>query len=261
VISYVGILQYYRTFVKPIVALMGIAWYDICYIMTRKNSSEVVFLEQIDLSDEQIAETRVTYESNADKYVLNYERRPGALEEARLFTLDPFLRALEKYNLKGKILFTGCGSGRDLEEATRQGFNCVGIDTSLHMINIGKIMGIASPLMEMNMEKMDFPSNSFDGIFCETAIAHVKKKSLNSLLLSFKKVLTSGGMLLITFRKGDGRVYLTEDKAGGKRYYITVTRRRAEKYLKDLGFEIIGKSSHKVGDRPPYYNLLAINKK
>ena len=229
--------------------------------MYRKRNEDAIFLEETDLTDSQIEETRVTYERNADKYVLNYERRPGALEEARLFTLDPFLRAMEKLSLKGKILFTGCGSGRDMEEAIRQGFNCVGIDTSLHMLNIGKIMGITSPMMEMDMEKMDFPNNSFEGIFCETAIAHVKKKTYTPLFQSFKKVLVSGGILLVTFRKGDGRVYITEDKVGGKRYYVTLTRKRAEKYLTELGFEIIGKSSHKVGNRPPYYNLLAINKK
>jgi ubiquinone/menaquinone biosynthesis C-methylase UbiE len=229
--------------------------------MICKNIKEIEFLDQIELTDDQIEETRTTYENNADKYVLNYERRPGALEEARLFTLDPFLREIENRNLKGKILFTGCGSGRDMEEAGSQGFPCVGIDTSLTIINIGKIMGITSPMMEMDMEKMDFPDNSFDGVFCETAIAHVKRKSISQLLLSFKKVLSPNGILLVTFRKGDGRVYLTVDKVGGRRFYVTMTRKRAEKYLLEAGFEIIGRSSHKVGDRPPYYNLLAINKK
>ena len=218
-------------------------------------------MEDRDLTDEQIEETRITYERNADSYVLNYERRAGALDEARLFTLDPFLRSFEKRGFVGKILFVGCGSGRDMQEAIRQGFSVAGIDTSLHMINIGKIMGIQSPMMEMDMEKMDFPNNSFDGVFCETAIAHIKKKNLPSLLDSFKKILSPGGLLLITFRKGNGKVYLTEDKVGGKRYYTTMTRKRADKYLLGANFEIIGKSSHKVGTRPPYYNLLAINKK
>ena len=173
---------------------------------------EVLYTENMDLTEEQILITRQTYERNADRYVLNYERRDGALDEARLFTLDPFLREFEKQGLKGKILFTGCGSGRDMEEATRQGFTVVGIDTSLHMINIGKIMGIKSPMMEMDMEHMDFPDNSFDGIFCETAVAHVRKKNIPTLLNSFRRILVSGGLLLVTFRKGDGTVYMTEDK-------------------------------------------------
>ncbi|OGD83848.1 hypothetical protein A2572_02675 [Candidatus Collierbacteria bacterium RIFOXYD1_FULL_40_9] len=225
------------------------------------STKEVLYTEQKDLTEEQIIVTRQTYERNADRYVLNYERRDGALDEARLFTLDPFLREFEKQGLEGKILFTGCGSGRDMEEAVKQGFSVVGIDTSLHMINIGKIMGIKSPMMEMDMERMDFPENSFRGIFCETAIAHIRKKDIPSLLASFRRVLTPDGLLLVTFRKGNGFVYMTEDKVGGRRYYTSMSRKRADKYLLESGFEIIGKSSHKVGSRPPYYNLIAINKK
>lgn len=229
--------------------------------MYKKKAQEVVYTEFKDLTDDQIVVTRQTYERNADRYVLNYERRDGALDEARIFTLDPFLREFESLGMKGKILFTGCGSGRDMEEAIRQGFSVVGIDTSLHMINIGKILGIKSPMMEMDMEHMDFPENSFDGIFCETAIAHVRRKDLPSLLASFRKILVPKGLLLVTFRKGSGFVYVTEDKIGGKRYYISMNKRRADRYIIESGFEIIGRSSHKVGERPPYYNLIAINKK
>ena len=63
--------------------------------------------------------------------------------------------------------------------------------------------------MEMDMERMDFPENSFRGIFCETAIAHIRKKDIPSLLASFRRVLTPDGLLLVTFRKGNGFVYWT----------------------------------------------------
>lgn len=229
--------------------------------MAKSHKQEVFFLDQNDLTDKQVEITRQTYQEYADRYVLNYERRQGALEEARLFTIDPFLRAFEKYNLSGKILFAGCGSGRDLQEASKQGFTCVGVDTSLHMINIGKIMGIKEPLMEMNIEELDLPNHSFAGIFCETAIAHVKKKSLPSVLKNFARLLVNGGLLLVTFRKGEGRVYRTEDKVGGRRYYTTFLPKEVISILNESGFEVISKSSHKVGNRPPYYNLLTrINK-
>lgn len=224
--------------------------------MAKTSWQEVYFLDQDDLTDKQVEITRQTYREYADRYVLNYERRQGALEEARLFTLDPFLRSFEKYNLSGKVLFAGCGSGRDLQEASKQGFTCVGVDISLQMINIGKIMGIKEPLMEMDLEELDFPNNSFAGIFCETAIAHVKKKSLPKVLENFARLLTKDGLLLLTFRKGDGRVYRTEDKVGGKRYYTTFLAKEAISILNQAGFEVLSKSSHKVGSRPPYYNLL-----
>jgi len=233
---------------------------DIISFMHEKKGVLVTFLDQTELSDDQISKTRDAYEINADKYVLNYERRLGALDEARLFTLDPFLKLFQSSGQMGKILFAGCGSGRDMQEAVRKGFTCVGIDISTHMLNIGKIIGLNSPLIYMDIEKMDFPDNSFDGIFCDTAITHIKKKGIEAVISDFKRLLAPGGVLFVSFRKGDGMVYMTDDKVG-KRYYMTTTPKRADRYLTEAGFEIISKSSHKIGLRPAYYNLLAINKK
>jgi len=191
---------------------------------------------------------------------LNYERRTGALDETRLFTVDPFLKSFRDSKLKGKILFAGCGSGRDMEGVANEGFNCVGVDISSHMINIGKIMGIKQPMFVMDMENLDFPPESFDGIFCETALAHVKRSALPQTLKNFNNLLTRKGVALITFRKGDGRIYYTEDKVGGRRYYTTVTEKEAEKLIKDAGFELLSSSTHQVGTKPPYYNLITIKK-
>jgi ubiquinone/menaquinone biosynthesis C-methylase UbiE len=222
---------------------------------------EFTYLDNVELTDNQLEVTRKTYEDNADKYVLNYERRSGALEEARLFTLDPFLKAYKKSKLTEKILFAGCGSGRDLEESSNEGFSCVGIDISSHMINIGKIMGIKQPLLMMDIEKMDFSDQLFGGIFCETALAHVKKSSLPKVLKNFNRLLVKNGIALITFRCGDGRVYMTEDKVGGIRYYSTVTEREGNRYIKEAGFDIISKTLHQVGKKPPYYNLIVVKDK
>lgn len=229
--------------------------------MKIKPGQEFAFLENTDLTDRQIAKTRITYELNADKYVLNYERRWGALEEARLFTLDPFLKLFKEVKKEEKILFIGCGSGRDMEEAHNQGFSCVGIDISSHMINIGKIMGINQPMLQMDLENLNFPDESFGGIYCETALAHVKKTNLKKVLSDFNKMLTKKGVMLLSFRKGDGRVYFTDDKVDGKRYYNTVCEEVGDSYIKAAGFGIISKSTHQVGTKPPYYNLLTVKNK
>lgn len=224
-------------------------------------TNEFKYLDNTELTDEQLDVTRKTYEDNADKYVLNYERRSGALAEARLFTLDPFLKEYRRSNLNEKVLFAGCGSGRDLEETTNQGFSCVGIDISSHMINIGKIMGITQPLLVMDIEKLDFSDQLFGGIFCETALAHVKKTQLPKVLATFNRLLVKNGVALITFRCGDGHVYLTEDKVGGKRYYTTVTESEGIEYINTAGFDIINKTLHQVGKKPPYYNLIVVKNK
>ena len=224
---------------------------------TKKN--EVKFLESEELTDEQLNMTRLAYENNADSYVLNYERRAGALDEARIFTLDPFLKLLKEKMVSGKILFAGCGSGRDLQEVIKQGYSCVGIDISESMLNIGKILAIPAPLLRMDIERMEFPANSFSGVFCDTAITHIKKKGIRRVLEEFRLILEDGGVLFVSFRRGNGKLYMTDDKVG-KRYYTTMTALKARKLLASVGFQLVSTSSHKVGSRPAYYNLLAIKK-
>lgn len=220
---------------------------------------EIKFLESEELTDEQVAVTRLAYEDNADDYVLNYERRAGALDEARIFTLDPFLNLLREKQMSGKILFAGCGSGRDLQEAATQGFGCVGIDISKSMLNIGRILSIPAPLLRMDIEKLEFPPKSFSGIFCDTAITHIKRKRVKKVLADFYNLLEDGGVLFVSFRRGKGKLYMTNDRVG-KRYYTTMPASKARKILSLAGFEIVSSSSHKVGLRPAYYNLLAIKK-
>lgn len=227
--------------------------------MTDLKKLEIKFLESEELTDEQVIATRLAYENNADDYVLNYERRIGALAEARIFTLDPFLKLLKEKDINGKVLFAGCGSGRDLQEATEQGFSCVGIDISESMINIGKILSIPAPLLKMDIEKMEFPTNSFSGVFCDTAITHIKKKGIGKVLEEFHAILEANGVLFVSFRRGKGKLYMTDDRVG-KRYYTTMPASKARKILSHAGFEIVSTSSHKVGVRPAYYNLLAIKK-
>lgn len=227
--------------------------------MKNNEKLEVKFLGKEDLTDDQINITRNTYEYNANDYVLNYERRTGALEEARIFTLDPFLKLVRDKKLTSRLLFAGCGSGRDLEEAIRQGHSCVGIDISESMLNIGKILSIQAPLIKMNIERMEFPKETFSGIFCDTAITHIRKKGIRKVLEDFYGLLEKDGVLFVAFRKGAGKTYLTLDKVG-KRYYTTQSCKKSRLLLRSVGFEIISVSTHRVGIRPPYYNLLAIKK-
>jgi len=229
--------------------------------MSIKHKSEITFLDEPDLTDEMIRVTRNTYEAKADRNVLRYERRTGALEEARLFTLDPFFRMIKRKKVFGKILFAGCGSGRDIEQAVREGYEGVGIDTSETMINIGKIMGIVSPMLVMDLEQLAFPKQSFGGVFCETALAHVKKAHLAEVLDRYREVMMDGGVALITFRLGDGRVYEIDDLVVGKRYFTTVTEKEGVRIVKKAGFRVADRTVHQVGSRPPYYNLIVIKDK
>lgn len=216
------------------------------------------FIDALDLSDDQIATTQETYLEYADKYVSSFERVDGALEKTRPFTIDPFLNYYQKLKLTHPVLFAGCGSGRDLEFTSKQGIATIGLDISQPMLNIARKMGIESPLEVMDIKNISFAKNSFDGIFCETALSHIKKTDLGTVIGNFFRMSRPKGIALLGFRLGDGRVYYTNDSIGGVRYNTTITKKEIEDIVTREGFEVLETNicKHQISDRPPFYNLI-----
>jgi SAM-dependent methyltransferase len=216
-------------------------------------------MSDLDLTDQQIEITRRTYFDRAQEYVKFHERRPGALEKAQLDTLDPFLNRFKQSGLSGSILFAGCGSGRDMEYANNQGLSTQGIDISPAMLEIAKNYVNGSPLAQMDITELAFPNEHFDGIFCETALSHIKKSELPIALNSFYKTLSSNGLVLFGFRQGDGHVYAVRDAFGLERYNTTLTIEEAEALITDSKFQIlnINIAVHALPNRPNFIDIIA----
>jgi len=222
------------------------------------SSTNLFFTEDLDLTDEQISITRRTYLDFADNYVTNFERTNGALERTRPYTLDPFLLHYRQNNLTHPILFAGCGSGRDLEYVNRQNIKTLGIDTSEAMINLAHKSGVNSPLSVGDLSSLTFEPEAFDGIFCETALSHIKKSELKNVVDSFYRLLKINGLALLGFRLGNGMVYGTDDATGGLRYNTTLTETEIQNLVDASKFKILETniSQHSISSRPPFYNII-----
>lgn len=228
-----------------------------------KQAQDFFYTEDLDLTDEQIAETQRTYIFYAKNYVENYERKKGALENAKAATLDPFLSFYKKSQLTGPVLFIGCGSGRDMDYMNKQGISTYGVDISKPLLDIARESGIESPLEIMDVQSMDFEDLSFDGIFCETALSHIKKSKLPIILNKIYQTLRPGGISIIGLRVGDGRVYFTKDLVGGLRFNTTITQEEIHRIINTIGFNILDTNIgiHQITNRPPFYNLIIQRKK
>ncbi len=221
-------------------------------------ASDYLYTDDLDLTDDQIAVTRETYFKYAGNYVFNFERTDGALEKTRPFTLDPFLSYYKKAKLTHPVLFAGCGSCRDLEFTSQQKISTYGLDISQPMLNIARKIGIDSPLEVMDILNISFADNSFDGIFCETALSHIKKANLKKVFKKYFQILRTGGIALVGMRLGNGHVYYTNDLTGGIRYNTTVTKAEIENKITEAGFTIIETNIcyHQKPERPPFLNLI-----
>lgn len=77
--------------------------------------------------------------------------------------------AIDKFGLAGRVLDVGCGQGMALERMIARGLDPLGINLGEdYRICTGKKL----PVVEMDLNLMAFPAESFDGIWCRHALEH-----------------------------------------------------------------------------------------
>lgn len=101
----------------------------------------------------------------------------------------------------GRVLDIGCGSGRDLAELSRQGFQPYGIDGTAEFVELAQeyhpeLQGrIAQGLLP------EFPvpfGGEFDGVLCCAVLMHIDSTELFNAALAIKRCLKVNGRLLIS---------------------------------------------------------------
>jgi len=77
--------------------------------------------------------------------------------------------AIDRFGLAGRVLDVGCGQGMALERMIAKGLDPVGI-------TLGEDYRICAekklPVLEMDLNLMEFPAESFDGVWCRHALEH-----------------------------------------------------------------------------------------
>lgn len=101
-------------------------------------------------------------------------------------------------NLKGKtVLCLGCGSGEETEYLRLQGAKrVVGIDISEKLIEIAKSSYSAVEFYVMDVEKLDFPKESFDFVFSSLTMHYLE--NWTKALLGIYKILIKSGLFLFS---------------------------------------------------------------
>ncbi|MCX6729958.1 MAG: class I SAM-dependent methyltransferase [Candidatus Portnoybacteria bacterium] len=101
-------------------------------------------------------------------------------------------------NLKGKtVLCVGCGTGEECEHLNSLGAKkVVGIDISSGLIDVAKQSYPNLEFRVMDMEKINFPNNSFDFVYSSLTMHYVK--DWTKTLSGIYKTLKSGGTFLFS---------------------------------------------------------------
>lgn len=128
-----------------------------------------------------------TYWKNSTEY-----RGPSSRHRARLI-----LELIEKYNLNGRILDTGCGDGYLLSKLVNINNQLFGCDISKTAVELSnERFGDFAQLSVGDLTKIEtLPSGKFDVVICAESLEHIKEDNLAIRNLYVK--LNEGGKLIL----------------------------------------------------------------
>ena len=173
------------------------------------------------------------YALHASEVAQRYEVAPSPLAH----------RFAESFPSGGRILDIGCGSGRDLAQLHKQGFQPYGVDGTEELVQLAQMLhpelkgrvvqGLLPDLSE------PFGEELFDGVLCCAVLMHIDSTELFNAALSIKRCLKVNGRLLISVPSqrsdtGDG-----ERDANG-RLFKTYPPAYLRLIFERLGFSLIG---------------------
>ncbi|MEK6907235.1 MAG: class I SAM-dependent methyltransferase [Nanoarchaeota archaeon] len=172
--------------------------------------------------EDNLKETIQTYDKIANLYA-DY-KFPKLLQ----FQLNKFISLL----IGKKILDAGCGPGRDLLYFKEEGLDVTGIDISKGMLRECRrrtnIMGL-----EMDMRKMTFPENIFDGIWCMASFSDIPKEDSSKVIDEFYRILKRGGAIYLAVKEGEGVEVVKKEKYNNlPRVYVYYKLNELENLLK-----------------------------
>jgi len=152
--------------------------------------------------------------------------------------IDKFFLIAEKFNLKGKVLDIGCGTGEKTSLIAKK-FDTTGIDISKTAIKKAKKKYKNIRFKAENAEKLSFKSNSFDAVFSNAVLQFTDlRKSAKEIF----RILKPNGIACLSII-----VQTISRKKTGK----DITNKTIRAYRK-LPFKFLEKDIYNTIDKEPF---------
>jgi len=178
-----------------------------------------------------VAKTIKTYEELAE----DYHKTHFDINEIKNIA-DFFIQ-----NLKGqKILDIGCGPGRDAKYFSEHNLEVTGIDLTSNFIKMASQNVPNAKFIQMDMRNLDFPENTFDGIWSCASFLHVPKDEAKNTLLGFRKILKPTGLIYLSVKQGNEEKFVEKDEYKGRaKFFAFHTQNEFKKLIESCNFKIV----------------------
>lgn len=171
------------------------------------------------------------YALHASEVAQRYEVAPSPLAH----------RFAESFSSGGRILDIGCGSGRDLAQLHKQGFQPFGIDGTEEFVQLAQMLHpeLKGRVVQGLLPDLLTPfGGEFDGVLCCAVLMHIDSTELFNAALSIKRCLKVNGRLLISVPSQRSDTGEGERDANG-RLFKTYPSAYLRLIFERLGFSLI----------------------
>lgn len=144
-----------------------------------------------------------------------------------------------------RVLDVGCAGGIKTNYIAEHGFDATGIDFSEKMIVLARERYPAVGFAVLDMYDVGVLTETYDGVFMQATLLHVRKADVMKVLRSICMVLVPGGLLYIAVKvvREDGveEAVKTENDYGYpyERFFSYYTLDELKEYFKQLGLEVV----------------------
>lgn len=219
-----------------------------------------ILMRKVDKEDLKYLENR---EQNSSIVKKGYTKIAQAYHKQRdRYVNDTLLKKFAKNVEKGsKVLDLGCGAGVPVAKfLSRNGYKVTGVDFAEGMIKLARKNVPNAKFIRMDMTKMKFPANSFDGAVSFYAIIHVPREKHAKIYRDLHRVLKPGAVIFVNASGSDSWEGYNENYLGVKMFWSFYGPKKTLRIIKDSGFKILWKDTLRIGGETQFW-VMAENKK
>lgn len=178
-----------------------------------------------------------SYDLSAEEYELNTKSLHPHEDGKFFFSMLP---------KQAKIMDLGCGPGRDAKIFSEMGCEVFGIDFSSKMIEIAQKNVPNATFLIKDIESIDFPAETFEGIWASAALLHIPKSNMALVFNKIYSFLKKEGILYISVKENTIDECLEPDHRykGLKKFWSFFQQNELITLLQNAGFTILKSNIH-----------------